>query len=206
LPWPAAWIGLYANRSAPLAFLLYHLLCFGGGFLLRSPGLPATERIYAPRRGHLFGVVLGANALTLLLYLLVGAALLDRPHILGFLSARGLGPASYLWLFPYFALVNPLAEEFFWRGGVYATFRHLFASPLAAALVAAAVFGAWHWMVFRLFVAPVVALIATGGVVLVGLALTLVYERTRRLAYAVALHALAGDAPLLLLLLLLGRG
>jgi membrane protease YdiL (CAAX protease family) len=125
--------------------------------------------------------------------------------VLGLLSARGLAPSTYVWLFPYFAFVNPLAEEFFWRGGVYATFRRLFASPVAAALVASAFFGAWHWLVFRLFVAPPVALAATLLVVLVGLALTLVYERTRRLAYPVILHALAGDAPLLLLLFLLGR-
>ena len=56
---------------------------------------------------------------------------------------------------------------------------------------------------FRLFVAPGVALAATCAVILVGLALAAVYERTRRLSDAVILHALAGDAPLLLLLLLL---
>ncbi len=205
LPWPAAWIGLYLNRSAPLAFLLYHGLCLAGGLLLRAPGLPSAERVHGLRRRHLLGTVLGANALMLLLYALAGAALLNKTHTLGFLSARGLGPASYFWLFPYFALVNPVAEEFFWRGGVYATFRHLFASPLMAALVAAAFFGGWHWLVFRLFVAPPVALAAALGVVLIGLALTLVYERTRRLAYPIALHALAADAPLLLILLLLGR-
>ncbi len=33
----------------------------------------------------------------------------------------------------------------------------------------------------------------------IGLVLTLVYENTRKLYYPIALHALAGDAPLLLL-------
>ena len=205
LPWPAAWFGLYLHGSAPLAFLFYHAVCFAGGSLLRSPGLPHTDRISALKRRHLLGAVLGANLCAYLLYMLAGALLLNRPHVLGLLSARGLAPSTYVWLFPYFAFVNPLAEEFFWRGGVYATFRRLFASPVAAALVASVFFGAWHWLVFRLFVAPPVALAATLLVVLVGLALTLVYERTRRLAYPVILHALAGDAPLLLLLFLLGR-
>lgn len=206
LPWPAAWFGLYHYESAPLAFLLYHALCFVGGFLLRSPGLPDPERIFPFRRRHLLGVVLAANAVAVLCYVLVGAALLNRPQVLGLLAGRGLTPSTYFLLFPYFGLVNPLAEEFFWRGGVYATLRRLFTSPLAAAGIAGVLFGAWHWLVFRLFVAPVVALAATGVVVLVGLVLTFVYERTRRLSYAVALHALAGDAPLLLVLLLLQHG
>lgn len=205
LPWPAAWFGMYRQGSAPLAFLLYHGLCFGGGWLLRSPGLPERERIHGLRREHLLGTVLAANGFAFLLYTLVGVALLDRPRVLGLLDARGLAPAAYLWLFPYFACVNPLAEEFFWRGGVYGTLRRFWARPAIPACIAAAFFGAWHWLMFRLFVAPLVALVATGGVMLIGLALTVVYERTRRLSYAVILHALAGDAPLLLLLFLIHR-
>ena len=206
LPWLAAWLGLYRLESAPLAFLLYHTVCFAGGLLLRSPGLPDPERLYTPRRRHLLMVVIAANVLALLFYHLVGVALLDKPHILGFLSERGLTPATYVVLFPYFAFVNPLAEEFFWRGGIYATFRRLFASPLLAALLGAVFFGGWHWLVFRLFVPSALALGATLLVIIVGLILTLLYERTRRLSYAVAVHALAGDTPLLLLLLLLGQG
>jgi len=122
------------------------------------------------------------------------------------LAARGLPPATYIYLFPYFAIVNPLAEEFFWRGGIYATLRHLFGSWVTAAAVSSVFFGAWHWLVIRLFVAPVTALAATFVIMGIGFALAAVYEHTRRLAYAVILHALAGDAPLLLLLLLLGRG
>jgi membrane protease YdiL (CAAX protease family) len=205
LSWPAAWLGMYRCRSAPLAFLLYHSLCFAGGWLLRSSGLPPTERIRRLRREHLLGTVLAANTFAFLLYTLVGAALLDRPRVLGLLDARGLAPSTYLWLFPYFALVNPLAEEFFWRGGVYATLRRLSLSPVAPALISAALFASWHWLIFRLFVAPAWALAGTATVLLVGLALTAVYEQTRRLAYAVILHALAGDAPLLLLLMLLHR-
>lgn len=205
LPWPAAWLGLYRCRSALLAFLLYHGLCFAGGWLLRA-GLPPRESVRRLRREHLLGTVLAANGFAFLLYTLVGAALLDRPRVLGLLDARGLAPSTYLWLFPYFAFVNPLAEELFWRGGVYATLRHLWARPGAPALIAATLFASWHWLVFRLFVAPAAALAGTATVLLVGLALTAVYEQTRRLAYAVILHALAGDAPLLLLLMLLHRG
>lgn len=206
LPWPAVWAGLYRGSSAPLAFILYHGVCFAGALLLRSPGMPTAEKIYPFQRTFLLGIVLAGNTIILLLYFLVGAALLDRPHVLGLLERNGLPPAAYPFLFPYFAFVNPLAEELFWRGGVYAAFRHRFPTPAPAVLLASLFFGAWHWLVMRLFVPPLAALGATLGVVLVGVALTIVYERTRRLAYSIALHALAADAPLLILLILIGRG
>ncbi len=206
LPWPAAGAGLYLSESAPLAFLFYHLVCAAGAFLLRSPGLPVAHKLYPMDRRILAGSVVGANVVTVVLYLFVGAALLDRPHVLGLLEARGLPPSSYLFLFPYFAIVNPLAEEYFWRGGVYATLRHFIKGWVWPALISSVFFGAWHWLVLRLFVAPIVALLATLVIMGIGFLLTLVYERTRRLAYAIILHALAGDTPLLLLLLLVGRG
>ena len=204
--WPAAWAGLYRNHSALLAFVFYHLVCAGGGFLLRSPGLPAPLRLYPISRRALLTTVAAANVVTLISYLLVGAVLLDRKSALDILATRGLPPSTYFFLFPYFAIVNPLAEEFFWRGGVYATLRHLFHNAWwAAALVSSVLFGAWHWLVIRLFVAPPVALAATLAIMGIGFGLAAVYERTRRIAYSVILHALAGDAPLLLLLLLISR-
>ncbi|MES2463016.1 MAG: type II CAAX endopeptidase family protein [Armatimonadota bacterium] len=206
LPWPAAGLGLYQFHSAPLAFVGYHILCFIGGLLLRSPALPPTAESWRFRRRHLLGTILCANAFTLVAYLYVGAALLDKPLVLGLMAKRGLPPSTYFWLFPYFALVNPLAEEFFWRGGVYAALRPSFKSWVPAALLSALQFGAWHWLVIRLFVNPWVALAATALIAGIGFLLALTYERTRRMSYPVILHAFAGDAPLLLLLVMLGRG
>lgn len=204
--WPAAGAGLYLCRSAPLAFVMYHAVCVLGGTLLRSPGLPVRERLYPFKRHTLIVTVIAANLITLAAYLLVGEALLDREHDLSLLAERGLAPSAYWWLFPYFALVNPMVEEYFWRGGVYATLRHLFRHWGIAALISSVLFGAWHWLVIRLFVVPWVALTATIVIMGIGFALAAIYEHTRRLAYSVILHALAGDAPLLLLLLMLSRG
>ena len=201
LPWPAAGLGLYKFHSAPLAFVGYHIMCFIGGLLLRS-----TASSWRFRRRHMLGTILAANAFTLIVYLYVGAALLDKPQVLGLMAKRGLPPTTYFWLFPYFALVNPLAEEYFWRGGVYATLRPLFKSYLPSAIISAILFGAWHWLVIRLFVAPWIALGAVALIAGIGFLLAITYERTRRMSYPIILHAFAGDAPLLLLLLLLGRG
>ena len=57
-PWLTAWWSLYRQHSAPLAFVLYHAVCFAGGFLLRSPGLPDPEaKLWSLRWQHLLGVM-----------------------------------------------------------------------------------------------------------------------------------------------------
>jgi membrane protease YdiL (CAAX protease family) len=120
------------------------------------------------------------------------------------LAAYGLPPSSYRYLFPFFALVNPTVEEFFWRSGVYATMRHHFSHWRHAAVISSFFFGAWHWLVISRFLTPPIAVLATIGVMIAGYALTLVYERTRNLVWPIALHAIAADVPILLLLLLMG--
>jgi membrane protease YdiL (CAAX protease family) len=205
LPWGAVWFGLHKNNSAPLAFVCYHALCLIGGLLLRSPGLPRTERVSPMRRRILVGVVLLANVGAAILYTLVGSLLLDRLRVLERMEVSGLPPTSYLYLFPYFAIVNPLAEEFFWRGGVYAALRRVTPHWTWAAGISSLFFGAWHWLVIMLFVEPWVALTATVSIALVGFLLALIYERTSRLIYPIVFHALAGDLPLLVILALVTR-
>jgi membrane protease YdiL (CAAX protease family) len=202
-PWAAVYAGLYFYRSAPLAFVFYHIFCFIGGLLLRSPGLPKLDPPSALRRRILIAVILVANLGAATLYSLIGSLLFDRPHVLRQMETSGLPPTTYFWLFPYFAIVNPLAEEFFWRGGVYAAFRRYLRHWWEAALLASFFFGAWHWLVVRLFVISWLAILSTLTIAIVGFLLTIVYERTRRLPYPIALHALAGDMPLLVVLYLM---
>lgn len=203
-PWVAVWAGLYRFGSAPLAFVFYHVFCLVGGLLLRSPALPKTERVSSQRRELLIGITLVANVATVILYLTVGGLLLDQPAVLTQMKTRGLPTTTYFWLFPYFAIVNPLAEEFFWRGGVYGQLRKVFPNWIYAALISSAFFGAWHWLVVRLFVAPHLALPATLGIAGVGFLLAYLYEDHRRLIYPITLHALAADVPLLIVLYLVG--
>jgi len=205
LPSVAVWLGLYHFRSAPLAFALYHGYCLVGGLLLRSAETPATERRFPVNWWQLPLIALFANGWTILLYHYVGAALLDTKHVMVQLAAYGLPPSSYRYLFPYFALVNPVVEEFFWRSGVYLMMRHHFAHWRHAAALSSIFFGAWHWLVIRRFLEPPIALLATLAIMLAGYALADVYERTRSLAWPIALHAIAADVPILLLLVLMGN-
>ena len=207
LVWPTVWLGLYHFGSAPLAFVFYHVLCLGGGWLLHRPSDSTSEPPGPHWRRIVFGAALLANVGAAAAYLLLGNFLLNRAQTLLIMNERGLPPSAYLWLFPYFAIVNPLAEEWFWRRGVYRAFRDSFGVkyPRFALLSASLLFGAWHWLTARLFVAPLLAVGSTLLIAVVGFSLTIVYERTNRLVYPVLLHALSGDVPLLVLLLLMNR-
>jgi membrane protease YdiL (CAAX protease family) len=205
-PWAAVYVGLYIQGSALRAFLYYHAVCVMGGLLLKSPGMSDAGMPFRRYVWPVIGIAVGVNALAALLFSLVGAILLDRSLILDLMSTRGLPPARYVFLFPYFCIVNPLVEEYFWRGGIYATLRHRFGTWQWPAIISSVFFGAWHWLVVQLFVSPFLALLTTFTIASVGYVLTIVYERTRHLALPIALHALAGDAPLLVVLALLTRG
>lgn len=187
LPWPAVAVGLFFFRSALLAFLFYATTCLLGTW--RLGGFSVALRPQLSPHIHLT-VALASNALLVGLYLLLGRWVLPAPLLLERLGGVGITTASFLWLFPYFLLVNPLVEELFWRSGLRAH------GPLYTAFL----FGAWHslpiFLIAPLWVAPLAVL----GIMGVGFALTKVVEATRTLGDAIVFHALAADLPLLLIL------
>ena len=107
---------LYREHSVLLAFVSYHAVCLIGGWVLREAAPRSTEKKFPIRWGALIAATIGANITTYLLYRYIGAVFFDKHLVLGKLGEWGLTPASYRFLFPYFAFVNPVVEEFFWRG------------------------------------------------------------------------------------------
>jgi len=99
-------------------------------------------------------------------------AFLDSP------AAQG-SPATWLAI----VLVLPFGEELWFRGGLYGALRRVLSVPLAIA-VSAAVFGFVHDPAYML---PAAAL---------GVALTLLYERTGSLAAPLAFHVLHNGVTL----------
>ena len=206
-PWLLVGAGLYGLHSAAAAFVLYHALCLVGGFVLRRAAPPSVRRKF-PLDGRylaLFVVLTGflVNAAALLLYPRIGGIFFDATLLRSALLDYGLPPKSYLYLFPYFALVNPTAEEFFWRGALYPLLRHRLGNSPRALLLTNALFASWHYLPARILLPPATALLGVGVVFVAGLFLTWVYENTHRLGWPVAVHALAADIPLLLLLWLM---
>jgi membrane protease YdiL (CAAX protease family) len=187
LPWPAVGAGLYVFHSALIAFALYATVCLLGAWQIKGN---VDLRLALGVKIHL-GVAILAHFLLVGGYALLGHWVMPIENLRAGLASAGVTRASFLWLFPYFLIGNPLVEEKFWRGSV---------QPRVGRNVAAIFFGAWHWLAVSLFMPWWSAILATLGVMVVGLALGEVPARTKTLGDAILLHALAADLPLLVIL------
>ncbi len=206
-PWPLVSLGLYGFHSAVAAFALYHVLCLAGGGVLRSAA-PISVRQRFPLSGKYLALfvlltVFLVNAAALLLYPRIGSIFFDPALLRSALIEYGLPPTSYTYLFPYFALVNPTAEEFFWRGSLYPLLRRRFGASPRALILTNLFFASWHYLPARVLLPPLPALLSVCIVFLAGVFLTWIYENTHRLGWPIVVHALAADIPLLVLLWLM---
>jgi membrane protease YdiL (CAAX protease family) len=115
------------------------------------------------------------------------------------LAALGAPPTTTaeLLLTAYFAIVNPLAEELFWRATVYERLRELDWPHWQSATVSSALFASWHVLPIALLVGKLIAIPAAAGVFLAGLAFATVHDRSRNCWVTISCHALAADVPLL---------
>lgn len=205
LPWLAAWLGSYALHSAVAAFLFYHLLCLSAAGLYRHRYGP-VERRFASRRDWI-ALGIAAGAIMAAVYFMVGALgvfgwLIDPVHIRAALAAQRIParPMDYAALFLYFAAINPIAEELFWRGTIYPGLRRAGANIPRSTLVSSLLFGSWHWLIVRLFFAPIWSILITLGIVAAGVVFAMVFERVRSITFSILVHALAADIPILLVL------
>ncbi|HEX5323474.1 MAG TPA: type II CAAX endopeptidase family protein [Capsulimonadaceae bacterium] len=202
LPWAAAWLGSYSLHSAVAAFLFYHLLCLTAWALYRRRYGRFPSQSVA--RARWIAMVLIAALIMGTTYFALGwlGWLVNPAHIRTALTSQRVGPTvlDYAALFAYFAVVNPIAEELFWRGTIYQQMRREGLNAPRAALVSALLFGSWHWLIVRLFFPAGWAIVITLGIVAAGAVFATVFERTRSIAFSIALHALAADIPILLAL------
>ena len=205
LPWIAAWLGSYALHSAVAAFLFYHLLCLSAAGIYGR--LYGSEDRRAASRRNWITLSIAAGAIMAATYFLAGTLgfftwLINPVHIRAALAMQRIParPMDYAALFLYFAAVNPIAEELFWRGTIYPALRRAGADIPRATLVSALLFGSWHWLIVRLFFAPIWSLLITLGIIAAGVVFAMVFERVRSIAFSILVHALAADVPILLVL------
>jgi membrane protease YdiL (CAAX protease family) len=197
LPWLVVGWSLYVAQSAPLALCGYQLVCLLGGKILANGEYREGRNLCKPTA--LWGLCLAANAIAWALYLLLGNLLFNATELIGTLTRLGLPPSRLWFLALSLVVLNPLCEEYFWRGGIYRTLCTRL-TERTALLLAACLFGAWHWLVIRLFVPPLWAIIGTLFVMGAGAGLTYVVQRTNRLREAVWIHAIAADLPVILII------
>ncbi len=200
LPWPAVAAGLFLFHSAFLAFLFYACGCLYGTW--RLGGFSCPLRPKWPLKVHLT-IAVTSNLVLVGLYLLLGKWVLPTELLNERLATVGITKASFVWLFPYFLIGNPLIEELFWRGGL--RLKSFIPGQPLPSLYVAFFFGAWHslpiFLIAPLWVAPLAVL----GIMAIGFALAEVADLTQTLGDAILLHALATDLPLLIILWIASR-
>jgi membrane protease YdiL (CAAX protease family) len=202
LPWLAAACGSYWFHSAVLSFALYHSLCLSFAAYYR---VRFGRRSSMPFPRHHWLALAGiCLAVCLVVYFAIGflGYLAEPARVMAGLQRQHipLHKTAYLMLFSYFALVNPVAEEFFWRGTIYSGLRRRHLGIRNSSYLTALLFGSWHWLIVRLFFPGTLALIITAGIIVVGELFCRFYERTRSLPAVCLLHGLGTDVPVLVVL------
>ena len=181
VPYLAVLFGLYVLRSAWAAMLLYH-----AGMLVVGIGLDGARRAPELVRGGgaapgaILGLIcLGAGPVLWLCWpMMRGAAGLGAA-----LADLGLARESFVAFAIGYALVNPILEEWYWRG--------VLGSPARAPTVGDAAFGGYHIVVLVAFVGWPWALGAAVILMGAGWLWRQISTRYGGLAIPVATHAVA---------------
>jgi membrane protease YdiL (CAAX protease family) len=197
VPIPLVWASLSLAHSAILAFLLYHGYCLYVGRLLGGP-IRARRLLLTQLAGYLFGS-LAVCGIAVLAYPFLASHLFSPQGITSYLASVGISRHSLPWLIPYFVIVNPLAEELFWRAMLQETVLPRLGRMVTVPTVAA-LFALWHAVVIARFFSPPLVLLSLLGIFLAGLYLGSFYRQENPFMRSVLVHAVLADLPLLVLL------
>jgi len=146
-------LGLFAVKSAWLTMAVYHLALCGGGWLRLRPSRPPRFAFK-----HAAPAILMLSGGFILAWLVMGHLLpLLPPGVVPSvtthgLSGVGLSARTYPFIALYFGIVNPLAEEAFWRGRILPLLVD--ARSPAPNLLHALVFTGFHLLPLALMFAP----------------------------------------------------
>lgn len=189
---PAATIfGIYI---CPVALLATGIIPFAWRFgVLIAMTLLAAAIAAASRRHTVRGLGLGLpRAGQLLRWALVPSAILIAAIALGALPAHHAvsGPASgRIAFYVFFVCVSAPAQEFLYRGFLFAELGQIRLPPAAMVLVSAALFGFMH-IIYRDRNTVLLTLAA-------GLVWAMVFQMTRRVSITAVSHAVLGVAAIM---------
>ncbi len=208
LPLPIVWFGFYVLHSYWLAALSYGMFaCVLPTLLFRSrvEALPESLSLQLwPAHQQPFTKTLLITAigfgLMLLGWQVLATFIVDWQGLPLHLSTIRCQRSLTLWLFMiYFIVINPIAEEYFWRGIVYNTLKNLWGVSLAAGLTSV-FFGGWHWVIIQHFFTPIWQVPLTLMIIFGGLVFTWVHEKTNAMFEPILIHGLGADLPIMIVL------
>ncbi len=130
-PYLAVWAGLFIFHSAWAALVGFHIAILLSLFWLR-PTLNIATLFKTSNPKFIFPSVLlcASGGLGLYLFWDVFQVTADLPERL---SVLGLSGATWVGFVVYFSLVNPLFEEYFWRGALGSDVRGFYIGDLVYA-------------------------------------------------------------------------
>ena len=205
LPWVFLSFGLHYFKSIFWSFFLYHGCCLLPLIIWRRKSWqkhlipPSVRQIVAIAIvGALFGVF------TIVAHNYLGTFIVQRQNALAAMSMRGFQVSWMVPLSIYFFTVNPVIEELFWRGVVLNDLCESNSKMLSAPYIWTNVsFAAWHLLVVRLFVAPILIPLAVVIVASVGFFLSWLYRRTGSVIVPMLWLGLVFDMAVIVLLWLI---
>lgn len=196
LPAGLVYIGMGVLHSIPTAVLLYHAYCLFRVAVNRTRASrfqwpPLDELI----RATLSGVVLSCAGV--LLWRLTGDAIADPDLCRIRMVSLGLPIPTWGVFAAYFLLVNPVIEEYYWRGCLQSQARNV---GIKNDAMVAIPFSVWHIVPIWLVCGPLAAILGGLAVYGVGIVLTMMYRLTGDIGRCVVWHAMMADVAVISLM------
>ena len=196
VPSGLVYIGMGVLHSIPAAVLLYHSYCLLRVVVNRTRKSrfqwpPVAELL----RATVSGVVLSFAGV--LLWRLTGDAIADPDLCRIRLVSLGLPTATWGVFAAYFLLVNPVIEEFYWRGCFQKQIRNM---GIENDAMVAIPFSVWHIVPIWLVCGPLAAILGGVAVYGVGIVLTMMYRLTGDIGRCVVWHAMMADVAVISLM------
>jgi len=191
------WLGfsMIVLRSPFLAmFVYYPVLCFGGGYILRTLIEKHGKSDIVKNKGYdnsftpAFTLAI-LTTLGLWICMLVFRYGLIPPHaVSNGLNSLGLKGESY-WLAGLMIIfLNPPCEEYFWRSGVFTLLKTRY-SGKTALHVSSLLFAGYHVLVVSTFFPLIWLPVIFGIVYLGGLMFAILFHRSGKLIQPIILHS-----------------
>jgi membrane protease YdiL (CAAX protease family) len=186
-PYLAVWVGLFFFHSAWGALLGFHIAIVFVLFLLK-PKVPLAVLFKPVPLRSIVGNVFLCSAGGLGLYLLWNF-LVIQPGLINSLNALGLNGVTWFGFITYFSLVNPIIEEYFWRGALGSETRSFYIGDLA--------YAGYHVLVIWEKTQLYTVLMAVATLTLIGWVWRQVYRRDGSLLTPILGHMVADFSILL---------
>jgi membrane protease YdiL (CAAX protease family) len=200
MPWGLISLGMYGLKDFRFTLILYEIcgcllpvVCIQG---FSFPRIPVFSNFN--KRLILLSILIGNTALLSAWYVMNPFIFRSKDflHTIQVIHLDTL--PNQIVLASCLILANPILEEMFWRGLIYQQIKQK-SNTDAACVISSILFGAWHWVILQAFFYPLAAIGISMIIMIVGLILSLIYEKTGSLLEPILIHSLAGDLPAMIL-------